>query len=120
VAANDASPLLSQGRASLHQARTASDRLVHLQEGYLTMANFRDVLKPVSLHNGRAKRRLAGFYPALTLNGKVVWTGGDTYRKDNWGEDAQEMARDEAEALLHCPDGSVTAEELQALVEREA
>lgn len=80
------------------------------------MKSFRDILKPAGCHNGAGNRHLTGFYAALVAPGGVeVWTG-NTYYKRHFGNDARDMAKDEAEAALKCDDGSLAAEELQRAV----
>ena len=77
--------------------------------------DFRSELKP------GAYQPIPGvFRPMLTLDGRPVWWAmEDLYSVRRFGRDARRMATDAAEAVLHCQDGSLTADELTLIANEE-
>jgi hypothetical protein len=77
---------------------------------------FREALTPDAAHNGARAASVTGFYGVLKAGKRVVWNSERVYRKRDYGDDARQMAIDEASSALRCDCGSLLAEELSALV----
>jgi hypothetical protein len=78
---------------------------------------FRDALKPGVAPMRR--RRSHGYQAVLRHQRSIVWRG-DSFLLRDFGSDARPMAMDAAEAVLHCDDGSLTAEQLQRIVDQRS
>jgi hypothetical protein len=65
----------------------------------------------------RVSGRVTGFYPVLFRDGVEVHRVKFFYSITRFGDDAEEMAKDDAETVLRCDPGSLTAEDLQKLIE---
>lgn len=81
------------------------------------MLDFRKLLKP-GAHKKMNASNQYGFYAVLRLGGCVVWRGrhySSTYRGE---PEAKQLALEDAELILACADGSLMAEDLQAIADR--
>jgi hypothetical protein len=79
------------------------------------MKSFRDALQPGAV--ATYKNGWNAFQAVLRHKRFIVWRGDSFFLRD-FGPDAREMAKDAAQVVLHCDDGSLTAEELQQIVDK--